>query len=361
MSAIATFTDATPATIDALLEQLADRAQGLADLDLDDLLAEASKAEAASEVLRRCKGLADHAERGQRALDAFSLQARRHAGEILAQLSPEPTKMAGKSLGQSERRVAAEGAGLHRADASRLVELAAIEDEQIATITEQLERDGSRLTLSGVLKRAKTTSAVEGYDGDEWYTPPDILDAARKVFGGSIDCDPASCLVAQRQVRARAWYSKAAQHFDDRARAAGVTEAQASKLLEAWRGLGDIKDGKLTQPLAGDVWCNPPYSIPQPFLASIVDAYNGGRGMVSSAILLVNVATDTAIQQRLLAASSARCWVSGRLAFLDPTGTPVKGNRYSQVVFYLGNNPTKFAAEFSTFGETKFDSNRGDR
>jgi hypothetical protein len=362
MSALTNFTDATPATIDELLGQLADRAQGLAGLDLEQLLAEASKAEAASEVLRRCKGMADQAERGQRALDAFSLEARRHAGAILAKLSPAPVRVQGagrgKALGQSERRIAAESAGLERTDASRLVELAQIEDGQIATITEQLEQAGSRLTLSGVLKAAKAPSAVEGYDGDEWYTPPEYLDAARKVFGGAIDCDPASCLVAQRQVRARAWYSKTPQVFDERASAAGITETQAAKLIETWRGLGDVKDGKLTQPLAGAVWCNPPYSIPQPFLSSIIEAYNGGRGLVTAAILLVNVATDTAIQQRLLATSSARCWVAKRIAFLDPTGKPIKGNRYSQVVFYLGPHPTKFAAEFSAFGETKFDNQR---
>lgn len=345
-------------TVEDLVHALADKATGLAGLNLDELLDEAGAAEAAGEVLRRCRAMAGDAERGQRALDAFALSAKRQAGRLLAQLPNEPGKPEkGKGKLPSERRTAAESAGLDRTEANRLVKLAELDDGQVERIAEQLDSEGARLTISGMLKRASTTSAVEGYDGDEWYTPPEFLEAARKVFGGAIDCDPASCLIAQQHVRARAWWSKETQRHDERAAAAGLSEAKSAKLLEAWRGLGEIKDGRIEQPLAGDVWCNPPYSNPGPFLLSIVEGYNRGRGSVRAAILLVNVATDTAIQQRLLGASSARCWVGKRIAFLDPTGKPIKGNRNAQVVFYLGKHPAKFAAEFSQFGETKFDSN----
>lgn len=41
----------------------------------------------------------------------------------------------------------------------------------------------------------------------EWYTPADIVDAAREVFGGSIDLDPASCEQANNTVKARRYLS----------------------------------------------------------------------------------------------------------------------------------------------------------
>lgn len=44
----------------------------------------------------------------------------------------------------------------------------------------------------------------------EWYTPPNILDAAREALGGEIDLDPASCeLVNRKTVRALTFYDEA--------------------------------------------------------------------------------------------------------------------------------------------------------
>lgn len=39
-------------------------------------------------------------------------------------------------------------------------------------------------------------SADPDYDGDEWYTPEDIIERARRVFGGCIDLDPATNEIA---------------------------------------------------------------------------------------------------------------------------------------------------------------------
>lgn len=39
----------------------------------------------------------------------------------------------------------------------------------------------------------------------EWYTPPDIVEAAREWLG-AIDLDPASCAAAQATVQAATWY-----------------------------------------------------------------------------------------------------------------------------------------------------------
>lgn len=354
MTALATLEHAK--SVDEVVRRVAEIAESLEGTDLRELveIAEAADLAARQAGLRRYMAIHDDADKARRALQGLAVQAERRAGRLLRDLDAEAPAAGRVGRAKSERAKAVAELGLERTKANRMVQLAEIPDEVVPVICEQLESRGKAVTTTGVIKAAKSVSAAGDYDGDEWYTPTEILDAARKVLG-AIDCDPASCLVAQRQVRARAWWSKGSQSYDERARASGMTEAEATKLLGAWKGIGDIKDGRITQPIAGTVWCNPPYSIPHPFLLSIAEAYNAGRGLVKAAIMLVNVATDTAIQQRMLAASSARCWVSGRIAFLDPTGKPIKGNRYSQVVFYLGKNPAKFAAEFSRFGETKFE------
>lgn len=50
-------------------------------------------------------------------------------------------------------------------------------------------------------------SAVHSCDSSSWYTPPEIVDAAREALGGQIDLDPASCAVANDTVKAARFYS----------------------------------------------------------------------------------------------------------------------------------------------------------
>ena len=61
-----------------------------------------------------------------------------------------------------------------------------------------------RVTAAHVVQVINTTC---GYDGNEWYTPPEVIAAARAVMGG-IDVDPATCAGAQRIVQATMWYDK---------------------------------------------------------------------------------------------------------------------------------------------------------
>lgn len=157
--------------------------------------------------------------------------------------------------------------------------------------------------------------------GDEYYTPPYILDAARSVLG-VIDLDPATSDKAQSVVMAREYYTK-----DD--------------------------DG-LTQDWHGKVWLNPPFSAPKPFVDKLIAEYTDGN--VSEAIILVNNGTETAWGQALLTRFPV-CFVGfgngrgTRISFWnDSPDNPEKGNRYAQMICYLGEMPERFYAAFAQFG-----------
>jgi ParB family chromosome partitioning protein len=127
----------------------------------------------------------------------------------------------------------------------------------------------------------------------EWYSPPELIEAARRVLG-TIDLDPASSAIAQENVQATTYYTK-----DD--------------------------DG-LSQPWKGRVWINPPYApgLVDAFVAKLVGHYRDGD--VTAALVLVNNATETGWFRQLADAASAICFPTGRVRFLAPEGA--RGRRY---------------------------------
>lgn len=168
------------------------------------------------------------------------------------------------------------------------------------------------------LRRSLEPIAHVGHNSgeNEWYTPPEYLDAARAVMG-SIDIDPASAAKANERVKAAVFY--------------------------------DAEQDGLRQPWHGNVWINPPYAQPliAQFSDAAVDKYAAGE--YDQACVLVNNATETAWCQRLIAAASALCFVRGRVRFLTPEdvpGAPLQG----QIVLYLGANARAFREHFEQFG-----------
>lgn len=157
---------------------------------------------------------------------------------------------------------------------------------------------------------------VGNNSGDnEWYTPPEYIEAATRVMGG-IDLDPASNAEANDIVGATTFYTPA--------------------------------DDGLAQPWRGRLWMNPPYSQPDidKFCTRMADQY--ATGNVSAACVLVNNATETNWFQNVAAAASAICFPLHRVRFWHPTkvAVPLQG----QAVLYLGSASPDFTREFSSFG-----------
>ncbi len=151
---------------------------------------------------------------------------------------------------------------------------------------------------------------------NEWYTPPEIVDAAREVMGG-IDFDPASSTAANKVVGATDFYTK-----------------ENSGLDVTWEGR---------------VWLNPPYvsDLVARFTEKLCAEYLADN--ISEAVLLVNNATETAWFQHTAAVANAVCFHAGRISYWHPdrtSKTPLQG----QAILYFGANTDKFNLVFRKLG-----------
>ena len=101
----------------------------------------------------------------------------------------------------------ARAADMDPAALSRLRPLIEAPKAEVKTAMRAIESRGEVVTPSALLREVTATSSQAGYDGDEWYTPGDIIERARAVLG-EIDLDPASNAHAQKTVRAKRFYTK---------------------------------------------------------------------------------------------------------------------------------------------------------
>ena len=147
----------------------------------------------------------------------------------------------------------------------------------------------------------------------EWYTPQEIVAAAREVLGG-IDLDPSSCEAANATVQATTYYT-----------------AEDDGLTKSWRG---------------SVFLNPPYGgHAGAFVAKLMDAH--ARRDVPGAIVVLS---DHAVSNGWF----APLWdhpvaFIGRLAFDTPDG-PSSSPTFGTVIVGVGVDIDRFAAVFSQFG-----------
>ncbi|MEK9721963.1 MAG: DNA N-6-adenine-methyltransferase [Rhodospirillaceae bacterium] len=163
------------------------------------------------------------------------------------------------------------------------------------------------------------TAHVKHNSGNnEWYTPPNIIEAAREVFGGTIHLDPASSPVANQTVGAGVFFTK-----------------EDDGLTRDWRFYGNI-------------WLNPPYSrdLFPAFVKKVVDEVKGKARM----LVLVNNGTETLAGQMLLGACDAVCFLHKRVRYLDETGKPKYTPLQGQMVLSYNNDTERFASVFGKIG-----------
>ena len=165
-------------------------------------------------------------------------------------------------------------------------------------------------TIAEVKEKKPHVSFNSG--NNEWYTPADIIEAARKTMG-SIDLDPASSEIANQTVKATTFYT--------------------------------VDDDGLAQDWYGNIWLNPPYA--SGLIEKFVDKLLSSD--FKAAIVLVNNATDTEWFSKLANCANAVVFPKGRVKFLKPdgnTGAPLQG----QAILYFGNDVAVFADIFKQYG-----------
>lgn len=169
-----------------------------------------------------------------------------------------------------------------------------------------------KMFKEGRLSQAEYQRIETQFDTDVWGTPQWVISLALTVMG-SIDLDP--CTLPENPTGASRYYTK-------------------------------IEDG-LTQPWLGNVWLNPPYSKPLPWLQKLVAHHQ--RGDVLQAISLVksgvlqNKGTGPLVHST---ATTFGLW-NGRLRFEALRSTATQSSPdFDVAVIYWGLYPNRFKAAF---------------
>ncbi len=151
----------------------------------------------------------------------------------------------------------------------------------------------------------------------EWYTPSEIIEAARKTLG-RIDLDPFSCEQANKTVKATHIFTK-----DD--------------------------DG-FSQPWFGKTWCNHPFSRENNKRIA-EKASNEHYGNDCEIVMITFAATSEAWFQPLL--YHPQCYLHGRTNYYDQEGNKVRGVTKGSVITYFGKNVHAFYEAFKHLGTVK--------
>lgn len=178
------------------------------------------------------------------------------------------------------------------------------------------ESEADILKKADEIRRARKPHVSYNSGENEWYTPTEFLEAARKVMG-CIDLDPASSVLANKTVNASRFYS-----------------AEEDGLVRAWWG---------------NVWMNPPYEagLIDKFCSRLKDHLDSGA--VKQSIVLVNNATETQWFSTLIACAHAVVFPRKRIRFVSPSGklgSPLQG----QAIIYSGEHLKQFLEVFTEFG-----------
>lgn len=161
---------------------------------------------------------------------------------------------------------------------------------------------------------------------NEWYTPAKYIEAAREVFGGVIDLDPASCEMANKTVKAARYYSK-----------------EENGLLQDWS--------------CSSMWLNPPYgrtnntsggyrSWQGAFVRRLTYEYQCGNVDQAIVLLLGNSCFRDYFQPLW---QHVVCFHNSDIIFQKGDGS-IGNFGFGTIFAYLGPNEQRFIDTFSRFG-----------
>lgn len=193
----------------------------------------------------------------------------------------------------------------------------------------------------------------------EWYTPKEIIEAARATMGG-IDLDPASCESANRIVKATTYYTAPDFTVVDEINGLPV------RLYADWGGLA--------RPFFGRMFQNHPFGNPEnacspdckkktcekrgwhtatdlpgnsDWIQADIAAYRSGR--LEQACILTFAAMSETWFRPLLDYPMVHFY--GRVQYIDPdTGQPAGGVTKGSCLTYLGEYVDGFAKMFHYLG-----------
>jgi phage N-6-adenine-methyltransferase len=211
-------------------------------------------------------------------------------------------------------------AGIDKHLADRARKFAAIPEREFNDIVDdwrgRVAEENERVTVNLLAAGEKKVRGTQGTGDNEWYTPQEHVERARRVMG-AFDVDPASNPIAQEKIGAGQFYTE-----------------ETNGLAQEWNGR---------------IWLNPPYAQPLigQFMSKLCEEYEAGR--CTEAVALTHNYTDTRWFQDTARAASAICFTRGRIKFYSPSGdiaAPTQG----QAFFYFGPNVDAFASEFSAVG-----------
>lgn len=249
----------------------------------------------------------------------IKVRAERRAGELLAVMGQNGQRAGrGRPPADGYKSSTLEGLGVSVQQSHRWQKLAAVPEDKFEQAVAAAKEVAGEVTTAAMLRMTNGSPHVSHNSGEnEWYTPPDIIERARRAMG-AIDCDPASSATANAAVRAAVYFT-----------------AQQDGLAQMWSGC---------------VWMNPPYA--QPLCANFCDLLvtRYQQESIEQACVLVNNATETQWFQPMLKACAAVCFPAGRIKYLDSSGAPNGSPLQGQAVLYFGARVSEFKEEFNPIG-----------
>lgn len=206
--------------------------------------------------------------------------------------------------------------------------------DALAKMEPEEQRRVANLVVEGkvesVRQAAPTTSQLlTSSKSNEWYSPSEVVEPARVLFGGIIDLDPASCEEANEVIQAVTFYTKE-------------------------------QDG-LSMPWFGSMWLNPPYgkddnhkSNAGRWTRHLIHEYSIEH--IDQAVTLVNAAIGRIWFNELW--QFPICFPYKRIQFWQP-GSKRDQPTFGNTIAYLGPNHEAFADLYAPLGQIIMPKSKG--